>query len=52
MSAYEMLMAVLALVSAVAGVGCLVIALLNFLKERNQQKKMPPPCADGRGGSL
>ena len=38
MTGYELLMAVLAFVSAVAGVGCLVVALLNFLKERNQRK--------------
>jgi hypothetical protein len=38
MTGYELLMAVLAIVSAVAGFGCFVVALLNFLKEKNQRK--------------
>ncbi len=35
---YELLMAVLAFVSAAAGFGSFVFALLSFLKERNQRK--------------
>ncbi len=38
MTEYELLMAVLTAVCAIAGAGSLIVALLNFLKERNQRK--------------
>jgi hypothetical protein len=39
MTEYEILMAVLTAIGVIAGVGSLIVALLNFLDKRNNKHK-------------